>query len=251
MYLDKINNCKIREEISSLKENILKNYDLIWLMEQALNPGAWEIYQQASGENRGFLIKRNDLYWANPKSGEEMELFYKLVKKELPVYVHCYEKWVSSFIEDKEYKVIKNENIYLACNKDSFKGRKKTRAILLDYETVNSFQDKWFSLELIDFLRQNQKVYGLVENDDTLVGWCFIDTLTKGVAEVYRLEIHPMRRRRGFAADILSKALEEMFHYEEQVMFNLKITNEAALELIKKIGFKEVQREYRYLVKGN
>jgi len=247
--MEKLNNEKIREIIIDLKKNLLTNYDLVWLMEQSLNPGPWEIYQENLGPDKGFLIKRHNLYWINPKTGEELTSFYKLIKDEIPGFIHCYEKWVSNYIESNEYHITKNENIYFTCDKESFNGRKRSKAVLLDYDNINKSKDKWFSPELLDFLRQNQKVYGIPDDDGTLVGWCYIDNLTKGVAEVYRLEIHPMRRRRGFAAEILSKALEEIFNTDDRVMFNLKITNEAAMGLIKKIGFKEVQREYRYLIK--
>ncbi|QNO13706.1 GNAT family N-acetyltransferase [Alkalicella caledoniensis] len=247
--MEKLNNSKIRDVISKLKGDILKNYDLVWLLEQALNPGPWEIFQVTCGQNNGFLIKRQNLYWVSPKTGEELNIFYAFVKRELPGYIHCYEKWIGNYIESKEYQIIKNENIYYVCNRENFNAKKKSNAVLLEYDEINQCKDKWFSPELLDFLRQNQRVYGILEEDNTLVGWCYIDTLTKGVAEVYRLEIHPMRRRRGFAGEILSKSLEKAFEKEEQIVFNLKITNEAAMGLIKKIGFKEIQREYRYLIK--
>ncbi len=207
--IEKINNNTIRGLIKDLKKDFLKNYDLVWLLEQTLNPGNWDVYQ---GENQGFMIKRNNLFWVRPTSGEEMENFYKFMKNHAPFYVHFYDNWVAGFIESKEYKIKKGEGIYYHCHKDMFKGRKRTQATAINLSDITNCKEKWFSPELIDFLRQKQKIIGIIEDKNVLVGWCYIDSLTKGIAEVYRLEIHPMRRRRGNAIDILSKAMDNIFN---------------------------------------
>lgn len=243
MHLNKLKFNEIRALLKNLKKDFLKNYDLIWLLEQSMSPGNWEVYRQEKSE--GFMIKRSNMIWINPNTGHELETYYKYATNTLPVYIHCYKPWVSQYITEKHYKLNTGENIYFYCNKESIKGRKRTVSKVLTYEEVNSCKEQWFSPELLDFLKQGQIVYGLIEGN-ILVGWCFIDTLTKGIAEIYKIEIHPMRRRRGFAVDVLSRALVDVFEKEEHVVFNVSCQNEEAITFISKLGFKELEREFRF-----
>lgn len=243
LQLNKLKYNEIRNILKKLKNDFLKNYDLIWLLEQSMSPGNWEVFGQENFE--GFMIKRSNMIWLNPNTGQELETYYKYTSRTLPVYIHCYKPWVSQYIAEKHYKFTKGENIYFHCDKEGMKCRKRTAAKVLTYAEVSRCNEQWFSPELLDFLKQGQNVYGIIE-EDLLVGWCFIDTLTKGIAEVYKIEIHPMRRRRGFAIDILSRAMLDIFDNEEYVVFNVSSQNQEAISFITKLGFKELEREFRF-----
>lgn len=245
LAVNKLNNKKITGILKELKKDFLKNYDLIWLLEQSLGPGNWEVY----GGEKGFLIKRNNICWVNPLTGGELDEFYKFITKDLPVHIHCYQNWICQYLEEKHYRLSKGENIYLYCQRENFKGRKKRISSIITYEDVQKCKEKWYSPEILDFLKQNQKVYGIINGENLLLGWCYIDSLTKGVAEIYRIEIHPMNRRRGYAIDILSSAIEDIFNYENYVVINIDSNNIEGINLFQKLGFKEIQREYRYLLK--
>lgn len=243
MHIIKLKYNDIRDLLIKLKEKFLINYDLIWLLEQSMSPGNWEVYTSENSE--GFIIKRGNMIWLNPQTGQELELFYKFSTKTLPVYIHCYKPWIRQFIGENHYKHEKGENIYFSCNKESMRARKRLISKALTFDEISKCKEKWYSPELLDFLKQGQKVFGILE-EGNLMGWCFIDTLTKGIAEVYKIEIHPMKRRRGFALDVLSKAMTEIFEREEHLVFNVSSQNEAAIAFIQKLGFKEFAREFRF-----
>ncbi|WP_350342629.1 GNAT family N-acetyltransferase [Proteinivorax tanatarense] len=239
--IKKLDNKEINKFIKKFQnEGLLKNYDIIWILEQTKKSSRWEVYTTTDGT--GCLVKQNKFYWVYCEQGKDLEIFCREIAKNKNLYIHCYQNWVKNYFVEKIYDISCKERSYYYVTQENFKKGKIKDVINLEFNDSNL--EEWYSKELKDFLLQKQKIYG-IKQDDNLVAWTYVDTITKNIAEVYKIEVHPLSRRRGYGKQVLSAAVDDVLKREDMVVFNVSVENQAAIEMIKKLGFKEQGKEYR------
>jgi len=104
----------------------------------------------------------------------------------------------------------------------------------------------------IDLHQRFPETFIVAENDGKLLGYimCRIEVglsslglgglIRKG--HVVSIAVMPQGRRRGLAQELINRALEGMRYYKaKQGFLEVRVTNEAAISLYKKLGF-EVSR---------
>ncbi|WP_353894213.1 GNAT family N-acetyltransferase [Proteinivorax hydrogeniformans] len=239
----KLKSKEINSLIKSFKDHgLLNNYDIVWILEQSKRTARWEVFS-TDDENLSCLIKKDNYFWLCCEKGADIERFYKKIRQQEDFFIHCYQGWVKNYFIEKVYNVICKSRSYYYVTQENFNSSKKNDSSLLKLDDIKLDQD-WYSKELLDFLIQKQKIYGITEDKD-LIAWAYVDTITKSIAEVYKVEVHPLKRRRGYGKQVLSAAIESLLKTEDIVVFNVGIDNEAAVNMIKKLGFKEQGKEFR------
>ncbi|MEM0014089.1 MAG: ribosomal protein S18-alanine N-acetyltransferase [Zestosphaera sp.] len=117
-----------------------------------------------------------------------------------------------------------------------------------------------------DFWRQHLETWGeaflVADAGSTVVGYimCRVErglgfinkSLFKKVGHIISIAVHPDYRGRGIGYSLMVEALRKLkdFYRASEVYLEVRVSNEPAIRLYEKLGFKKVQRVRFYYLDG-
>src|SRR5262245_30085237 len=104
-------------------------------------------------------------------------------------------------------------------------------------QEVSSGAARW---NVAEYLEQDFLV-AIAEN--RVVGFLVVRTVADGEREILNLAVAPDFRRKGVARTLFQQGMENFFG---DVFLEVRESNEAAIELYKSLGFKDVSRRVGY-----
>jgi [ribosomal protein S18]-alanine N-acetyltransferase len=115
-----------------------------------------------------------------------------------------------------------------------------------------AFEDSW-PLDLLAYELTHPRAFLLVASrgdDAPLPGYVLFHRVA-GEAELLRLAVDPPERRRGIGRLLVERGLERLRRENVQVCFlEVRMDNEPAIELYKRMGFERVGRRRGYYRDG-
>jgi len=115
-----------------------------------------------------------------------------------------------------------------------------------------AFEDSW-PLDLLAYELPHPRAFLLVASrgdDAPLPGYVLFHRVA-GEAELLRLAVDPPERRRGIGRLLVERGLERLRRENVQVCFlEVRMDNEPAIELYKRMGFERVGRRRGYYRDG-
>lgn len=110
----------------------------------------------------------------------------------------------------------------------------------------DNFAHPWSEQDYTEHLQDEDKIYLIALQDDAVVGscvlWCSFET-----ADLCNIVVDPSHRREGIAEALLERAFKECTGKgAEQILLEVRESNEAAIGLYIKIGFNKISLRKNY-----
>lgn len=116
---------------------------------------------------------------------------------------------------------------------------------VLDIECA-SISPPWSEGALLGELGREDGLFVLAEEDNDIAGFCIVRYLADE-AELYQIAVRPDRRRNGVGDHLMTAALDDCRkHGVLTVYLEVRRSNDAAIKLYKKYGFKTEGRRKNY-----
>lgn len=108
------------------------------------------------------------------------------------------------------------------------------------------FADPWSENSVASELKNDLALWLVAVSDDTVVGYIGSQTVA-GETDVMNIAIHPDWRRRGIAQSLIECLVVELKNRgSEALMLEVRASNEPAIGLYEKLGFRQVGRRPNY-----
>lgn len=109
-----------------------------------------------------------------------------------------------------------------------------------------NFAHPWSEQDYTEHLQDEDKIYLTALQDDAVVGscvlWCSFET-----ADLCNIVVDPAHRREGIAGALLYQAFRECVGKgAEQILLEVRESNEAAIGLYDKLGFRRISIRKNY-----
>ncbi len=110
----------------------------------------------------------------------------------------------------------------------------------------NNFAHPWSEQDYMDHLQDQDKIYLTALQDGIVVGscvlWCSFET-----ADLCNIVVDVSHRREGIAQALLHQAFKKCAgEGVEQILLEVRESNEAAIKLYVKLGFNEISLRKNY-----
>ena len=109
-----------------------------------------------------------------------------------------------------------------------------------------NFAHPWSEQDYMDHMQDKDKIYLIAVQDGAVVGscvlWCSFET-----ADLCNIVVDSSHRREGIAEALLERAFEECTGKgTEQILLEVRESNEAAIRLYVKTGFNKISLRKNY-----
>ena len=122
-------------------------------------------------------------------------------------------------------------------------------ATVMEIETI-AYPFPWTLQNFKDRLRTGY-IAKVLELDNELTGYGIM-SVTTDEAQILNLCVHPNQQRRGYGQQILKHLLElASFQATKSVFLEVRISNQAAINLYHKNGFNQIALHKGYYPNGN
>ena len=110
----------------------------------------------------------------------------------------------------------------------------------------DNFAHPWSEQDYMEHLQDEDKIYLTALQDDAVVGscvlWCSFET-----ADLCNIVVDPAHHREGIAGALLYQAFQECADKgAEQILLEVRESNEAAIGLYDKLGFRRISIRKNY-----
>ncbi|MGQ4832352.1 MAG: ribosomal protein S18-alanine N-acetyltransferase [Candidatus Asgardarchaeia archaeon] len=112
------------------------------------------------------------------------------------------------------------------------------------------FKDPYSFSFLSDLIKAYHKMSLVAEENNKVIGFIITRIEWDGRGHILSFAVHPEFQDKGIGTKLLFAAVNNLFHYIDEIYLEVRKSNTKAIKLYKKIGFKESHIAPKYYPNG-